>query len=315
MSADGLTWKHQAAQRREMARRHAVHGRGREVLAGPDQQSRIPRPQPRRPQPGQGHHGRRARRDPPGGWKLPYSPYMSILSLTFIVPKHILEKRVRSEHLAVPQRAGRHRAVPLGRARARRPHQLNANPAITARDLTSNAWSSNTFPISPCSTPSSAPAQVDYTGLQGITAELRAGGEDAEGPQDLRLRDAVGREHRAQSRQVGPFADRAVREALYLAINKQAIIDALNYGLPTPTESFVPQQAWSFQPDLPQHKYDPAKANALLDAAGWTPRRRRRAREGRRASSNSPTRPRRAITCASRPSSSCIRTGARSARR
>ena len=40
-------------------------------------------------------------------------------------------------------------------------------------------------------------------------------------------------------------ADRAVREALYFAINKQTIIDTLNYGLPRQTESFVPQQAWS----------------------------------------------------------------------
>jgi len=31
----------------------------------------------------------------------------------------------------------------------------------------------------------------------------------------------------------------------------------------------VPQQGWSFQQGLPQHVYDPAKANAILDAAGW----------------------------------------------
>jgi len=74
-------------------------------------------------------------------------------------------------------------------------------------------------------------------------------------------------EHVAPNLEFGPFADRTVREALYLAINKKAIIDALNYGLPTQTESFVPQQAWSFLQGLPQHNYDPAKANALLDAA------------------------------------------------
>ena len=74
-------------------------------------------------------------------------------------------------------------------------------------------------------------------------------------------------EHVAPNLEFGPFADRTVREALYLAINKKAIIDALNYGLPTHTENFVPQQAWSFLQGLPQHNYDPAKANALLDAA------------------------------------------------
>ena len=110
-------------------------------------------------------------------------------------------------------------------------------------------------------------------------------------------------EHIAPNLEFGPFADRAVREALYLAINKQAIIDALNYGLPTPTESFVPQQAWAFQPGLPQHKYDPAKANAMLDAAGWEPRRRRRAREGRRQARIHQFDHVGQCACASRPSS------------
>ena len=59
-------------------------------------------------------------------WRMdaPYSPYMSILSLTFIVPKHILEKVSDPNVVAVPQRAGRHRTVPLGRARAGRPHPV-----------------------------------------------------------------------------------------------------------------------------------------------------------------------------------------------
>src|SRR5260370_655791 len=44
---------------------------------------------------------------------------------------------------------------------------------------------------------------------------------------------------------------------------------AVNDGLARQTERFGPEQGWSFQQGLPQHSYDPAKANALLDAAGW----------------------------------------------
>ena len=110
--------------------------------------------------------------------------------------------------------------------------------------------------------------QVDYTGLQGILPNFVQEAKTLKG-RKIFVSATSSVEHVAPNLEFGPFADRTVREALYLAINKQAIIDALNYGLPTQTESFVPQQAWSFQQGLPQHKYDPAKANALLDAAGW----------------------------------------------
>lgn len=67
------------------------------------------------------------------------------------------------------------------------------------------------------------------------------------------------------------FKDAAVREALYAAIDKQSIIEALYYGLPTPTESYVPQQSFYYNPDLPKHEYSIEKAKKLLDDAGWVP--------------------------------------------
>ena len=54
-----------------------------------------------------------------------------------------------------------------------------------------------------------------------------------------------------------------------MAINKKAIIDVVYYGIPIPTESFLPNLNWAYKADLPAQTYDPAKANALLDAAGW----------------------------------------------
>jgi peptide/nickel transport system substrate-binding protein len=65
------------------------------------------------------------------------------------------------------------------------------------------------------------------------------------------------------------FKEAAVREALYAAIDKQAIIEALYYGLPAPTESYVPQQSFYFNPDLPKHEFSMDKAKKLLDDAGW----------------------------------------------
>ena len=67
------------------------------------------------------------------------------------------------------------------------------------------------------------------------------------------------------------FQDLAVRQALYYAMDKKSIIDAIYYGLPKPTETFLPTQSWAFNPDLPKQSYDPAKAKQILDAAGWKP--------------------------------------------
>lgn len=65
------------------------------------------------------------------------------------------------------------------------------------------------------------------------------------------------------------LSEKAVRQALYHAINKDVIIDAIYYGVPEATESFAPRESWAFNPNLPEHVYDPEKANTLLDEAGW----------------------------------------------
>lgn len=63
--------------------------------------------------------------------------------------------------------------------------------------------------------------------------------------------------------------EKAVRQALYASMNKQAIIDVLYYGVPKGTESFMPRESWAYNPNLPAQSYDPAKAGKLLDEAGW----------------------------------------------
>jgi peptide/nickel transport system substrate-binding protein len=66
-----------------------------------------------------------------------------------------------------------------------------------------------------------------------------------------------------------PFQDPAVRQAIYYAVDKQSIIDVLNYGVPTATDSFVPQQSYYYNPALPKHVFDPARAREMLEETGW----------------------------------------------
>lgn len=67
------------------------------------------------------------------------------------------------------------------------------------------------------------------------------------------------------------FADRRVRQALTCAINKQEIIDGVLLGLGRAATGPYKPGTWYYNPDVPRFAYDPARARALLAAAGWRP--------------------------------------------
>lgn len=67
------------------------------------------------------------------------------------------------------------------------------------------------------------------------------------------------------------FQDPAVRQALYHALDRSAIIDVLYYGLPTATETFMPPQSIYYHDDLPQQEFNLDRAREILDEAGWMP--------------------------------------------
>lgn len=64
----------------------------------------------------------------------------------------------------------------------------------------------------------------------------------------------------------------AIRHAIEYAVNKQSIIDVAYSGLGQPGSTIVPgnYQFWHWQPSASELRtYDPAKANQVLDAAGF----------------------------------------------
>ena len=67
-----------------------------------------------------------------------------------------------------------------------------------------------------------------------------------------------------------PFKDRRVRQAVAQALNIELIVAKVLRGQATPTGSFISPLIDGYQADLePRIPYDPAKARALLAAAGY----------------------------------------------
>jgi len=65
-----------------------------------------------------------------------------------------------------------------------------------------------------------------------------------------------------------PFDKVEVRKALNMAINKQAIVDAVFQGAATPAKNPIPPTMWSYNNAVEDDKYDPEAAKAALEAAG-----------------------------------------------
>ncbi|MCB1381142.1 MAG: peptide ABC transporter substrate-binding protein [Alphaproteobacteria bacterium] len=199
-----------------------------------------------------------------------YAPYVSILAWTFIVPKHILEKEtdVNSSNFA---------ANPIGTGAFKWSERvpgdhitLKANPDYFGDGPYVETLVFKYIPDLTVMFTQFQTGDIDYTGIQGITADHYA--------EATKLADRVVMpvalpfiENIAFNLGKPVFQDKAVREALYLALDKQSIIEAIYYGLPRPTESYLPYEAAAFNPDLPKHEYNPEKAKKILDDAGWVP--------------------------------------------
>jgi len=206
------------------------------------------------------------------GWRMKkaYAPYPSILSWTFIVPQHILAK-------ANDPNTAPFNNAPVGTGPFRWAERM-AGDHIT---LVANEHFFGTGPylerlvfryipdLTVLFTQFQTGA-IDYTGIQGITADHYNEAIKIPG-RKVTAGPAAFVESITMNLGRPVFQDPAVRQALYAAMDKDSIIKAIYYGLPTPTESFLPRQSWAFNPDLPKQVYDAAKAKQILDQAGWKP--------------------------------------------
>jgi peptide/nickel transport system substrate-binding protein len=68
------------------------------------------------------------------------------------------------------------------------------------------------------------------------------------------------------------FQDKAVRQALFYALDRKAMVESILFGQGAVADSIFPLISWARDPNgNPQYTFDPNKAKQLLDEAGWKP--------------------------------------------
>lgn len=94
------------------------------------------------------------------------------------------------------------------------------------------------------------------------------------GNANIRLNQVVGNgyEHvTLNQKQFTPFADVVVRRAMAHAIDRDLIVNTLLDSLVTVVNGPIQPLSSAYEKNVTTYPYDPARARALLDSAGWTP--------------------------------------------
>jgi peptide/nickel transport system substrate-binding protein len=82
--------------------------------------------------------------------------------------------------------------------------------------------------------------------------------------------DGNGYEHVTMNQRAFPaFADVRVRQALIHAVDRELITSTILEGLAPITHGPVQPVSWAHNPQVRQYAFDPVRARALLDEAGW----------------------------------------------
>lgn len=64
--------------------------------------------------------------------------------------------------------------------------------------------------------------------------------------------------------------DKAVRQAIAYAVNRQQIVDDILEGKAVVMSGPLPPASWAYEPNVTKYNYDPKKSQALLEEAGFT---------------------------------------------
>jgi len=203
--------------------------------------------------------------------KEPYAPFLIVWSDTYLVPEHLLKD------VADLNTAEFNSTAPVGTGpftfveRVPGDHiTLNANPTYHGPGPYLDTVIFKYVPDLTVLFTQFKTSEIDVTGLQGITADNFSEAQTLEDKViNHELTGFVEFIYMNFGKPV--FQDKAVREALYAAMDKDNIINQVYYGVHSPTESYLAQKSWAYNPDLTAQVYDVEAAKKILDVAGWTP--------------------------------------------
>jgi peptide/nickel transport system substrate-binding protein len=203
-------------------------------------------------------------------WKLkePFAPLASVLSWTFIVPAHVLSQYPdpnSPQFAAAPVGTGPFKFV----SRKTGDHViLEANTNYFGKAPSLNRLIFKYVPDLNAMYTQFKTGELDFIGLQGIPANFYKEAAALRGRRvHASTRGAV--ENLTLNLAHPALGDKAVRKALNIAIDRQSICDLVYYGVPKPANNYLVPTHWAYNANLPKPQYDPKKAAAMLDQAGW----------------------------------------------
>jgi peptide/nickel transport system substrate-binding protein len=197
-----------------------------------------------------------------------FSPYLSFLTETFIVPKHAFDGETDVNNAAFNRSPIGTGAFKFGKRVAGDHVELVANPEYFGEGPYIERLIFKYIPDSTVLYTQLKSGDIDMIGQQFIPANYF---DEAKKLPNLTVEKVL----RSNVETIffnlerPQFKDLAVRQAIYTAIDRKSIIDALYYGMPTPTETFMPKQSAYYNPNLPVQEFDLKKAAQMLEDAGW----------------------------------------------
>jgi peptide/nickel transport system substrate-binding protein len=201
--------------------------------------------------------------------KEPFAPFLTCWGDTYIVPAHILEG------VADPNTAEFNTKSPVGTGPFKfasrvagdnlllRANESYHGPAPVVERIIFKYIPDLTVLYTQFKT-----GAVDVTGMQGISAEFYGEAKGLPGV-TIHLHSTPSIEYIYFNHGKPQFKEIAVRQALYAALDKRAIIDQIYYGVHKPVEGYLPATSWAYNPDLPKQEYNPEQAKQILEESGW----------------------------------------------
>ncbi|TFL17154.1 peptide ABC transporter substrate-binding protein [Jannaschia formosa] len=205
-------------------------------------------------------------------WRMeePFAPYMSFLTETFILPEHILGAAEDPNEAAFNQAPVGTGAFKWGERQPGDNLTLVANPDYHGDGPYVEQLVFKYIPDMTVLYTQFRSGEIDLVGQAYITPDNYEEARTLE-DREVTLVPRATVESIYLNQALPQFQDKAVREALYKAIDRKSIIDILYFGVPSEIETFMPPTSAYYNPTLPEHEFDLEEAARLLDEAGWVP--------------------------------------------